>query len=125
MNDADPSRRTTVGFYLVGVLGTFFIMAGLIGVMYHYTQPPPLDESRYAERRKNLAEINAAAKEQLENYGWLDQTKGIVRVPVARAMELTVQEWHNPAQARSNLLARLEKAIAVPPKAPPAPNVYE
>ena len=125
MSVAEPSKNRTIGAYVAGVLGTFLIMAGLVWIMYHFTQPPPLDESRYAERRKNLAEINAAAKEQLDNYGWIDQAKGIVRLPVTRGMELTIQESKSPAQARSNLIARLEKATAVAPKAPPAPNVYE
>ena len=125
MKTPSVSPKTTVAVYLVGVIGTFLIMGALVWIMYYFTKPPPVDESRYAERRKNLADINAQAKDQLENYGWMDQAKGIVRLPIKQAMELTVHEWQNPAQARSNLLARLAKATAVTPAAPPPPNIYE
>jgi hypothetical protein len=38
----------------------------------------------------------------------------VVRLPVARAMELTVQEWQQPRAARSNLLFRLQRAAPPP-----------
>jgi hypothetical protein len=106
---------------VVSVLGTFFILAGLIYLMYHYTRTGEVDRARWAERTKNLAELRAANQEQLENYGWIDQKQDRVRLPVARAMELTVSEWQNPAAGRSNLLARLEKAL--PPLPAGATNI--
>jgi hypothetical protein len=117
-----PVSPPTLTIYLIGVLGTFFIVAALIWIMYAFTQPPPVDEGRAAERRKNLSDMNAQSKEQLETYAWIDRSKGIVRLPIARAMELVVREWQNPAQGQSNLVARLPKATAV---APPPPNRYE
>jgi hypothetical protein len=104
-----------VAINAVAVVGILLIMAGLIWLMYFYTQPAPVDEARRVERQRNLAEVNAQNKEQLDNYAWIDQGRGIVRLPVARAMELTIQEWQIPAVGRSNLLDLLEKA------APPAP----
>ena len=114
--------RTTVALYSVGVLGTFLIVAGLIGIMYYYTLPAPVDQARVKERLKNLADLNAQSKEQLEHYAYIDRAKGTVRLPIARAMELTSVEWQNPAAGRSNLLGRLDQALKQPP---PAPNRYE
>ena len=94
----------------ISVVGIFLIMSGLIALMYHYTQPPPEDHAHWTERKRNLAELSAQNKELLENYGWVDKTRGIVRLPIGRAMELTVREWQNPAAARSNLLVRLQNA---------------
>ena len=37
---------------------------------------------------KNLREMRAAEEELLNSYGWVDRDKGIVRIPVDRAMEL-------------------------------------
>jgi hypothetical protein len=37
-------------------------------------------------------------------------------------MEITLQEWQNPQAARSNLMARVEKATA---KAPEKPSQFE
>jgi hypothetical protein len=114
--------QTTVALYFIGVFGTFLIVAGLIGLMYFYTRPAPLDAARAAERRKNLAELNALNQKALENYETIDPVKGIIRLPIARAMELTALEWRDPAVGRSNLLARLERALIQPP---PPPNKYE
>jgi hypothetical protein len=99
--------------------GILLIMAGMIWLMYYYTQPPPPDQSRWTERKSNLAELNARDRELLENYGWLDEKRGLVRLPISRSMELTAKEWQNPAAARSNMLWRVEQAI--PPAPPPAP----
>ncbi len=123
--NSTPVPKTSVLALAIAFIGTFLIVAGLIWIMYYFTQPPPVDQARAAERRKNLADLNAQTKEQLDNYGWIDQPKGIVRLPITRAMELTLQEWQNPAVAHSNLVVRVDKATAVPTNAPAAVNPYE
>ncbi len=107
----------TVAAYAIGILGTFLIMVFLVWVMRSYTRPAPLGTARAEERRKALAEINAADADALNHYGWVDQARGVVRLPISVAMELTIKEWRNPAAARSTLLARAE---ALAPAAPPA-----
>ena len=113
MNDTAKDSLTA---YLIGILGSFLILAGLIWVMYHYTRPAPLTQARAEERRKNLADLQSANADALHNYAWQDQAKGIVRLPIARAVELTIQEYQNPVAARSNLAARAEKAFPPPPQ---------
>ena len=113
---------TSFTAYAIAIVGTFLIMAALVWWMYHYTHPAPLGADRAQERYKNLREVRDADAKLLNEYDWQDKTKEIVRLPIARAMELTVQEWQNPAAARSNLVARVEKATAA---APPKPNIYE
>jgi hypothetical protein len=111
--------RLELAINAVAIVGVFLIMAGLVWLMYHYTRPAPVDQARWTERKRNLAELNAQNQELLENYGWIDQGRGIARLPVARALELTVKEWRNPAAARTNLLARLERAVPAPASASP------
>src|SRR2546428_9506268 len=109
------------GVYLIGILGSFLIVAGLVWVLRQYTRPAPLNQARVQERLKNLRELNAQSTEILNNYAWQDASKGIVRLPIDRAIELVLEEWKNPALGRSNLLARLDKANPPPPpKAPEA-----
>ena len=121
----DPVRERTTLAYVAGILGSFLIVAALVWAMRHYTQPPPLGEDRVAVRKKALAELRAAEAEELNTYAWLDQGKGIVRLPIAEAMKLSLRQWQNPAAARSNLIARVEKATAAPPKAPETPSPFE
>jgi hypothetical protein len=46
------------------------------------------DADRSAVRIKNLAELQAADTAQLTTYGWNDRAKGIIHIPITRAMEL-------------------------------------
>lgn len=45
-----------------------------------------------------LNAVRGAARERLSGYGWIDQRRGIVRIPIERAMSLIVDEAaHHPA----------------------------
>ena len=121
----EPGKERTGLAYVIAVLGALLIVAALVWAMQRYTQPPPLGEDRVAARKKALAELRAAEASELENYGWVDEAKGVVRLPIAVAMQLTLREWQDPAAARSNLIARVEKATAVPPPPPAKPNPFE
>ena len=123
--NSQPVRERTRLAYVTGIVGCFLIVAALVWAMRHYTQPPPLGEDRVAVRKKALADLRAAEASELESYGWVDQTKGVVRLPVAEAVKLALRDWQNPAAARSNLIARVEKATAAPPAAPAKPSAFE
>jgi hypothetical protein len=110
---------------VLAVLGAGLIFAALVWEMKKYTQPPPVDEGRAAVRAKALSELRAAEADALTTVGWVDQAKGVVRLPIGEAMKLAEREWQNPAQARSNLIARVEKATALPPKPPEKPSPFE
>ncbi|MCX6927227.1 MAG: hypothetical protein NT154_29095 [Verrucomicrobia bacterium] len=122
---SQPNGERTRPAFLIGILGTFLIVAALVWAMQHYTQPSPLGEDRVAVRKKALASLRAAEAGELESYGWVDQPKGVVRLPITEAIRLTLHDWQNPTAARSNLIARVEKATAVPPAAPAKPSQFE
>jgi hypothetical protein len=111
--------------YVIAVLGALLIVGALVWAMKHYTTPPSLLAERAALRAKNLAELRGVETEAMNHYGWVDQTKGIVRLKVDRAVELTIAGGQDPAEFRKDLIARVEKATAVPPKAPEKPSVFE
>ncbi|MST95286.1 MAG: hypothetical protein EXS33_08495 [Pedosphaera sp.] len=115
-------RKTSAGFYIVAIIGAFLIMALLVRSVIERTTPAPVGQERTAERVKLSAELKAENALALETCDWVDKAKGIVRLPVSEAMKLTVQEWKNPAAARSNLIARVEKATA---KVPEKPSEFE
>ena len=122
MNTESNCQKCGRGLTVLGVAGSFLVMAWLVWLMRDYTQPPALAQVRAAERLKIKAEFDAANAPLLNGYDWADKGKGIVRLPVERAKELVLQEWQNPAAARSNLVARAAKAFV--PAAPPV-NPYE
>ncbi len=44
-------------------------------------------------RKKNLAELHAKEKAQSTTYGWANEKEHVVRLPIDRAMELTLQKY--------------------------------
>jgi anti-sigma-K factor RskA len=98
------------------------IFAALVWKTRQYTTPTALGAERAAERAKALVELRAAETDALNNVAWIDQGKGLVRLPIADALKLAEKQWQNPAQARAALNDRVEKAFFVPP---PKPSAFE
>jgi hypothetical protein len=48
--------------------------------------------SRDEEGRRKLEELRTAEQKELETYGWINQTEGVVRIPIDRAMQLLVEK---------------------------------
>ena len=109
----------------IGIAGAFLVVGLLLYVVKQTSPAPALNTARAQERKTALAELRDTSTKAQTTYDWQDQGKGIVRLTVERAMELTVQEYKNPSAARSGLVARAEKANAAPPKAPEKPGQYE
>jgi hypothetical protein len=123
--NSQPAKERAGLAYVLGILGSLLIVAALVWAMQRYSQPPPLGEDRIAARKKALAELRAAEGSELASYAWLDQSKGVVRLPITQAIQLALRDWQNPMAARSNLIARVEKATAAPPAAPAKPSAFE
>src|SRR5215467_5603592 len=124
MNSDNQPERSGLA-YVLTVLCCFLIVAALVWAMRHFTQPPPLGEDRAATRAKALAELRAAEAEALTTTGWVDPTKGLVRLRIEDAMKWVEQEWaRDPVAAHSNLISRVEKATAPPPRQPEKPSQF-
>jgi hypothetical protein len=111
-------------------VGLAFLIASLLFAVIvaavKYTTPiPAIDADRAAVRIKALAEIRAAETQALNHPGWIDENRGLVRLPISLALQITEREWQNPAAVRSNLMARIEKATAPAPKSPEKPSAFE
>lgn len=55
---------------------------------------PPEEQWKYTPegRRVHLDEMRAREQAASSSYAWIDKDKGIVRLPIDRAMQLTLQE---------------------------------
>ena len=128
MSDSCESENKSCGksfSVTVAVVIVCLIFAALVWKTRQYTMPAPLGAERATERAKALVELRAAETDALNNVGWIDQGKGLVRLPIADAMKLAEKQWQNPAQARATMNDRVEKAFFVPPPPPPKPSAYE
>jgi hypothetical protein len=113
------------GAAALGFVVACFILAALILAMKHFAHPPAIDADQAAARAKVLADLHTAESNALNNAGWIDQNRGLVRLPISVALQITENEWQNPAAARSNLMARVEKATAPAPAGPAKSNPFE
>lgn len=68
----------------------FLILVGAL--MFGRSKPATEieDEERAATRIKTIDELQTADMETLTTYGWNDRAKGVVRIPITRAMELVI-----------------------------------
>jgi len=66
------------------------------------------EETRAKKRVENLKTVREEANKALNTYGWIDKTKGAARIPIGRAMELTVAELANQKPAPAGLIAAPE-----------------
>ena len=119
------NNRTSSFAYVIGILGLSSSWPCSYTRCITTHHPAPVGQARTEERTKALAEIRQAEAKGLNEYSWVDQGKGIVSLPIARAKELMLQEYKNPAAVRTNMIARADLANVPPPKPPEKPNQYQ
>ena len=79
-------------------------------------------EAKRAEaREKKLNDARNAAAQELKSYAWVDKGKGIARIPIDRAMELTLHDLASKKPAPANPIETPAQAPAS--GASPAPAV--
>jgi hypothetical protein len=101
-------EQTDVNVIAVGkfgialLLATILAMALLVGV-FNYFKTQEGGEARTIDPVKifpepqlektpipDLKAVRAAEDQVLSTYGWVDQSKGVVRIPIAKAMDMVV-----------------------------------
>jgi hypothetical protein len=102
--------------YAIVILASFLILLCLVRGMYHESNPGPINKARAMERAKTRIALTEKANANLASAGWVDKIKGIVRLPIARAMQLTVEAYQHPEAGHSNLVMRAQKAAAPAPQ---------
>jgi hypothetical protein len=88
-----------------------FLLFGLIVLAVIGPSPRSSDyeESRAKKRMEKLKALHEEIQKDLTTYAWVDKNKGVARIPIDRAMELTVAD-----------LAQKKPAPAGPIATPPA-----
>ena len=108
-------------------LSTWFgivLLFALFGVIVLAVIGPAPRGSDYEQTRaKKRAELLKTSREEaakaLTTYGWIDKNKGVARIPIERAMELTVAELAQQKPAPAGPIATPEPEAQ--PAASPSP----
>lgn len=113
--------RTPFSTWLGVVL--FFALFGVI--VLAVIGPAPRGDDYEQKRAKAREEKLKTAREEdakaLSSYGWIDKNKGVARIPVARAMELTVVELAQKKPEPAGPIATPEPAAPGGATGAPAP----
>ena len=80
------------------------------------------EQKRAEARKKKLNDARNAATRELNSYGWVDKGKGVARIPIDRAMQLTLRDLASKKPEPANPIATPAEAAA-PAASPPPPAV--
>jgi hypothetical protein len=106
----------------IGVVLLFFLFGVIVLAVIG---PAPRGDTYEQKRAKSRAEKLKAVQEEaktLTNYGWIDKNKGVARVPIDRAMELTVAELAQRKPAPAGPIATPQPQASAAPSATPTPT---
>ena len=104
-----------------------FVLFGLIVLAVIGPSPRTSDyeEARAKKRMEKLKALHEESQKELTTYAWVDKNKGVARIPIDRAMEVTVADLAQKKPARAGPIAT-PAAQAAPagasPAAPAAPQ---
>jgi hypothetical protein len=81
------------------------------------------EEKRAKAREEKLKTIRDGASKDLNSYAWVDKGKGVARIPIDRAMQLTLRDLASKKPEPANPIAAPAAAAAAPAPSPPPPAV--
>ena len=102
---------TWLGVVLLFALFGVIVLA-IIGPM---PRGSDYEETRAKKRMENLKTAQEDAEKALNSYAWVDKNKGVVRIPIGRAMELTATDLAQKKPVAAG-------PIATPPPAQASPG---
>ena len=76
------------------------------------------EETRAKKRVDNLKTLREEAAKALTTYGWIDKNKGVARIPIDRAMELTIAKLAQQKPAPAGPIATPEPQPSAVPASP-------
>lgn len=122
ISPSTPARpRVSFGAWLGVVL--LFLFFGIFVLVLVAATPHGnnYEEKRAKAREEKLKTIRDAAAKDLNSYAWVDKGKGIARIPIDRAMQLTLHDLASKKPAPANPIATPAEAASPggPPAAPP------
>jgi len=99
-----------------------FVLFGLIVLAVIGPSPRTSDyeETRAKKRMEKLKALREETQKDLTTYAWVDKNKGVARIPIDRAMAVTVSDLAQKKPAPAGPIAT-PAAQTAPAGAPPAP----
>ena len=102
-----------------------FVLFGLIVLAVIGPSPRTSDyeETRAKKRLEKLKTLHEESQKELTTYAWVDKNKGVARIPIDRAMEVTVADLAQKKPAPAGPIATPAAQTAPAGGSPAAPAV--
>lgn len=110
--------------FLTFVWALFFLVVFALIVYIWIQKSGPtrdIEDKRATARYSKRAELQKSDEEKLGSVGWVDKPKGIVRLPIADARRLVVDDL----RARKPVASQIKVEPSLPMPAPFDPNAAE
>lgn len=119
------SLGALAGFLAVGLVLLLLFLFGTEALRNFVTKEEDYEAKRSVQRVEIRDKVLAQADADLNRYAWKNQDKGVVQLPIQRAMELTVASLQQnneikPANFIDPLKAAAEQQPAAAPVSEPA-----
>jgi hypothetical protein len=115
MKKITPKNRVSTSMIITGLV-MILLFLGLVALLVgQREQIQTYDEVRKEHRLKNLDDLNAENEKILTQYHWVDKAKGVVGIPIERAMNLVLTEL------QANRPHAAGPITSPPPAASPSP----
>src|SRR5215470_7602396 len=94
-----------------------FVLLGVIvlAIIGPSSRGSEYEETRAKKRMETLKTVREDAEKTLNTYAWIDKNKGIVRIPISRAIELTTAELAKQKPAPAGPIATPQAESPAPP----------
>ena len=105
-------------FGIVCLFGLFGLI--VLAVIGPSPRTSDYEETRAKKRMEKLKTLHEESQKELTTYAWADKNKGVARIPIDRAMEVTVADLAQKKPAPAGPIAT-PAAQTAPAGASPAP----
>jgi len=111
MAQYDDVKTSTVALFgLIGAIITFALVVFVMVLYYRFAAQERFDKL-ISQAPAELSDVTANQQAKLAEYRWIDQSKGVVAIPISRAMNIVVAELlaeagHKPPTAKPPATAK-------------------
>jgi len=118
MSEQRQKRGTFAGLIIVLLFAVLVVL-----LVWQRQGIPTVEDVKKQGRLKILADLNAENEKILTQYRWVDKSKGIVGIPIDRAMDLVLADLKaNKPHAAGPIATPAPAATPAPKTAQPAAN---
>ncbi len=110
---------------ILGVIGAILLYAIIVGLEFYYNRMNEqlINTKVYTTTPTQLRDLRTREDESLTRYRYIDEAKGIVQIPIDKAIELVLKEGDKPMPPVPIAVADASATAAAPqPAAQPAPE---